>query len=102
MDKVFGRWLERQYIDAAKLCAASDVLALLPNPGSRPPQCYVARFDSRLESRLNQHRIRHHLELERVVESHRELIIHRQIQPVWRHHQFIQFRFTQPIPTRFV
>ena len=46
MDRVLDTWLGRQYAEGMALCAASDVLALLPEPGRRPPQRFIARFSS--------------------------------------------------------
>jgi len=45
MDSIFRSWLECQRAEATLLAAESDILTLLPGPGS-PPQDYLARFES--------------------------------------------------------
>lgn len=53
MDKIFESWLERQDAEALALCADSDLLALLPEAGRRPPRRFVAQFASPTLVRLD-------------------------------------------------
>ena len=43
MDMIFNGWAEHQQVQGMKLAAASDVLTLIPAPGT-PPRQYFARY----------------------------------------------------------
>ena len=46
-DNIYQAFLKRQYEEGMALAAASDVLKLIPLPGSNPPRHYSAHFEGR-------------------------------------------------------